>query len=62
MVKIIKYNKITIVHAIYIKLFSDRTVTYLTFYTDYVLNNTKNETEFPELRRIFEEAFEVKVQ
>ena len=33
-VTIIKYKKITIDHAIYIKVFSDGTVSYLAFSTD----------------------------
>ena len=43
-VKFLKYNKITIDHAIYIKVFNDRTVYYLTVSTDDVLNNTNNAT------------------
>ena len=61
-VKIIKYNKITIDHAIYIKVFTDGTVSYLTVCTDDFLNTTNNETAFPELTRVFEEHFEMKVQ
>ena len=52
-VKIIKYNKIKIDHAIYIKLFTDVTVSYLTVSTDDVLNTTNKETAFPELTRVF---------
>ena len=58
----IKYKKSTIDHAIYIKVLSDGTVSYLTVTTDYFLSTTNNETEFPEPRRVFEEAFEIKVQ
>ena len=61
-VKIIKYKKSIIDHAIYIKVFSDVTVSYLTFSTNDVINTTTNYTEFPELSRVFEEAFEIKVQ
>ena len=43
-VTILKYNKNKIDHAIYIKLFSDKTVSYLTVSTDHVLNATNNET------------------
>ena len=57
MVTIIKYNKIKIDHAIYIKVLFDGTVSYLTVSTDGVLNTTNNETEFPELRIVFEESF-----
>ena len=46
-VTIIKYNKSTIDHEIYIKVFNDGTVSYLTVYTDDVLNTTNNETSFP---------------
>ena len=59
---IIKYKKSTIHHAIYIKVFYDLTVSYLTFSTGDILNTTNNETEFTELRRVFEEHFEIKVQ
>ena len=49
-ITIIKYRKITIDPAIYIKLLSDGTVSYLTVSTDDVFNTTNNEIEFPELR------------
>ena len=52
-VTILKYKKITIYHAIYIKVFTDVTVSYLTVSTDDVLNTTNNETEFPEITRFF---------
>ena len=51
----IKYNRSTLYHAIYIRVFTDGTVSYLTVYTDDVINTTNNETKFPELRRVFEE-------
>ena len=54
MVTILKYKKITIDHAIYIKVFSDGTIYYLTVSTDDVLNTTNNEKSFPELPRVFE--------
>ena len=41
-VNIFKYNKITIDHAIYIKVFTDGTVSYLAGSTDDVLNTTNN--------------------
>ena len=47
---------------IYIKVFSDGTVSYLTSYTGDVLNTTNNETLFPELKIFFEEHFDIKVQ
>ena len=37
-------------------------MSYITFSTDDVLNTTNNETEFPELKRVFKEHFEMKVQ
>ena len=43
-VTLLKYKKSTIYHAIYIKLFTDGTVSYLTVSTDDVLNTTNNET------------------
>ena len=46
-VTIIKYKKSTIDHTIYIKGFSNGTVTYLSVSTDDVLNTTNNETSFP---------------
>ena len=61
-VTIFEYKKSTIDHAIYIKFFSDGTVSYLTVSTDDVINANNNETSFPELRRFFEEQFEMKVQ
>ena len=62
MVTIIKYKKSTTDNAIYIKVFSDITVSYLKVSTDDFLNSTNNETEFPELTRVFEEHFYMKVQ
>ena len=59
---ILKYKKSIIDHAIYIKVFSDVTVSYLTFSTNDVINTNNNYTEFPELSIFFEEAFEIKVQ
>ena len=50
---ILKYNKITIYHDIYIKVFSDGTVSYLTVSTDNVINNNNNETTVPDLNRFF---------
>ena len=62
MAAILKYNKITIYHAIYIKLFYGGTIYYITVSTDDFLNNTNNETEFPEQKIFFEEHFDMKVQ
>ena len=50
---IIKYNKSTIDHAIYIKVFTNGTVPYLTVSTDNILNTTNDETECPELTKTF---------
>ena len=61
-VTIIEYNKSTIDHAIYIKVFDDGAVSYLTVSTDDVLNTTNNENSFPELTRVFKEHFEIKVK
>ena len=54
MVTILKYNKSTINHSIYIKVFSNVTVSYVTVSTDGVPNTNNNETSFPELTRVFE--------
>ena len=43
MVTMIKYNKNTIYHTIYIKVFSDGTFSYLTVSTDDFLKNNSNE-------------------
>ena len=51
-VTVIKYNKITIYPDIFIKVFSDVTVSCLTVSTDDGINNTHNWTAFPELRRV----------
>ena len=61
-VTIFKYKKITIDHDIYIKVFTDGTVSYLTVSTDDVLSTTNNETAFTDLTRVFKEHFEMKVQ
>ena len=39
-----KYKKNTIDHDIYINVFYDGSVSYITFYTDDVRNDTNNET------------------
>ena len=57
-----KYQKSKIDHAIYIKVFSDGTFYYVTVPTDDVINTTNNETAITELRRVFEEIFEIKTQ
>ena len=53
-VTMINYKKSTIDHAIYIKVFSDVTVSYLTVSTDDVLNTNNNENAFTEPRRVFQ--------
>ena len=50
-VTILKYIKITINHVIYIKVFSDVTVSFITVSTNDVINTTNNETAFIELER-----------
>ena len=52
-VTMIKYNKSTIDHAIYTKVFTDGTVYYLTVSTDDILNTTNNENAFTVLTRVF---------
>ena len=52
---IMKQRKITIYHAIYIRVFYDGTVYFITFYTDYVLYTTNNKTAFNELKNVFQE-------
>ena len=44
MVTTLKYKKRTIDHDIYIKIFSDGTMSYLTVFNYDVLNTTNNET------------------
>ena len=61
-VTIIEYKKITIDHVIYIKVLSDGTASYLTVSTYDVINANNNETVFPEIRIVFEEDFEIKIQ
>ena len=46
----------------YIKVLTGGTVSYLTVSNYYVINTTNNETEFPELTRVFEEHIEIKVK
>ena len=60
MVTILKYNKNTIDHSVYIKVFSDVKASYIIFSTDYILKTTNNETAFTELTRVFEEALRLK--
>ena len=62
LVSIIKYKKIKIDNAIYIKVLSGGTVSYLTVSSDDVLSTTNTETEFTEPRRVSGEVFEIKLQ
>ena len=57
-VKMMKYKKSTIYHAVYIKVLFDVTVYYFMVYTDDVLNTTNNETLFPELTIFFGYCFQ----
>ena len=57
-----KDKKTVIDNAIYIKVFSDLTVSYLTVSTGGILNTNNNETSFTELRRVCEEAIDIRVQ
>ena len=59
---ILKYKKSTIYHTIYIKVFTDGTFSYLTVFTDYVINTTNNDKLFPELTRVLKEHLDMKVQ
>ena len=43
-------------------IFTDSTVSYLTVSTNDVLNTNNNENAFPELTRVCEEHFEMKLQ
>ena len=52
-VTILKYKKIKIDHDIYIKVFSDGTVSYHKVSTDDVFNIYNNKTSFPDPRRVF---------
>ena len=61
-VNILKYNKITIDHDIYIKAFSDGTVSCLKVSTEDILNTNNNGASFPELTIIFEKHLEMKFQ
>ena len=48
-VTILEYKKSKMYHDIYIKFFTDGTVSYIKVSTDDFLNTTNNETAFPEL-------------
>ena len=57
-VTILKYNKGTIYHAIYIKFFFAGTLYYLKVYNDDIINNNNNKIEFNELTRVFESCYD----
>ena len=57
-----EYKKNTTYNSIYIKVFYDRIMLYLTVSTDDVINTNNNYTAFTELRTVFEKDFEIKVQ
>ena len=61
-VTIIKYKKGTIDHSIYIKVFSDETVSYIIVSAYDVIKTTTNETVFTNLTIFFEEHFNIKFQ
>ena len=54
-VKILKYKKGKIDHIIYIKVFYDVIVYYIMVANGDFLNNTNNETVFPELRIVLKD-------
>ena len=58
----IKQKKSTIDCAIYIKVLYDGTSSFITVSTDGFLKTSNNETEFPELRKFFEDASGIKFQ
>ena len=60
--KILKYKKRKIDHVIYIKVLSDRAVSYLMVSFDDVLFNIIIGTSFLEPIKLYEEAFDIKVQ
>ena len=41
---------------------TDTTMSYITVFTDDVINNNNNEKAFPEPTRVFKEEFEITVQ
>ena len=51
-VKLFKYKRITIDHAIYIKVVTNGKVLYIKVSTDDVINTTNDETSIPELTRV----------
>ena len=62
MITVLKYKITTIYHDIYIKIFSDGTISYLKVSTDGSLNTNNNDIDFHELRKVFQESFEIRIQ
>ena len=62
MVIVLKYKKIEIYRAIYIRVLYDGTVTYITVSDNSVLNTNNNKILFTEIRKLFEDAFGIKIQ
>ena len=60
MLTVLKYKKITIDYAIYIKVLYDRIVPYLTVSTYGVLNNIDNETDFSWTKKVLNNNFRLK--
>ena len=58
----LKYNKITIDRAIFVKVFSDWTVSYIKVSANDVLNTANHDTLSHKLRRVFGKSFDIKVQ
>ena len=58
----IEYKKITTDHVIYLKVFYLETISYIRVSTDDVFNIINKKTEFTEIKRVSEEAFEIKFQ
>ena len=58
----IKNKKSTIYHDIYIKVFYDRTLSYIKVSTDHYINTIEKDTSVTELIRVFEEDFDIRVQ
>ena len=61
-VTILEYKKSTIDHAVYINVFDDVTVSYLTVSTDNVLNTTNKDNAFNELLIFLKEHFVLSFQ
>ena len=60
--QLLNIRRKNIYHAIYTKGFYYGTVSYPKVYSNDVINTNNNDTAFTELRRVFEEYFEIKFQ